>query len=56
MTMNLSFEAPDPLDYFATLVQSDEGFPLLEAAACLGQIQLPGLAVQGVLSQADTWQ
>ena len=56
MTMNLSFEAPDPLDYFATLVQSDEGFPLLEAAACLGQIQLPGLDVQGVLSQLDTWQ
>ena len=56
MTMNLSFEAPDPLDYFATLVQSDEGFPLLEAAACLGQIQLPGLDVQGVLSQVDTWQ
>lgn len=55
-TMNLSFEAPDPLDYFATLVQNDTGFPLLEAAVYVGQIQLPDLDVQGVLSQVDAWQ
>jgi regulator of sirC expression with transglutaminase-like and TPR domain len=56
MNMNLSFDTPDPLEYFGTLVHSDEGFPLLEAAACLGQIQVPDLDVQGVLSQVDTWQ
>ena len=31
--MTLRYSAPTALEYFATLVQSDEHFPLLEAAA-----------------------
>jgi regulator of sirC expression with transglutaminase-like and TPR domain len=54
--MNLTFETPDPLEFFATLVESDHDFPLLEAAICIGQIQQPALDVQGVLSQVDTLQ
>lgn len=56
MPINLSFEPPNALGYFESLVQSDTGFPLLEAATCLGQMQLPDLDGQGVLSQVDTWQ
>ena len=56
MPMNLLFEVPDPLEYFSSLVQSDAGFPLIEAAISLGHIAEPVLDVQGVLSQVDTWQ
>lgn len=44
---------PTPLDYFATLVQSDTHFPLLEAAASLAQDDHPGLDVQAVLAEVD---
>ena len=47
--MPLTFSAPTPLGYFASLVQSDEHFPLLEAAASLGQDEEPTLDVQQVL-------
>ena len=47
MTLNLS--PPTPLGYFASLVQSDEQFPLLEAAASLAQDEEPTLDVQQVL-------
>jgi len=47
--MNLNLEPPTPLDYFASLVQSDEHFPLLEAAASLAQDEEPALDVQHVL-------
>ena len=47
MLLNLS--SPTPLDYFASLVQSDEHFPLLEAAASLAQDEEPSLDVQHVL-------
>lgn len=47
--MPLSFSAQTPLDYFASLVQSDEHFPLLEAAASLAQDEEPTLDVQQVL-------
>ena len=47
MLLNLS--TPTPLDYFASLVQSDEYFPLLEAAASLAQDEEPSLDVQHVL-------
>ncbi|WP_293751190.1 tetratricopeptide repeat protein [Limnohabitans sp. Rim8] len=47
MTFNLS--PPTPLSYFASLVQSDEQFPLLEAAASLAQDEEPTLDVQQVL-------
>jgi regulator of sirC expression with transglutaminase-like and TPR domain len=56
MPSNLFLDPPNPLGYFESLVQSDTGFPLLEAAICLGQMQFPGLDVQGVLVQIDTWQ
>jgi regulator of sirC expression with transglutaminase-like and TPR domain len=42
-----------PLAYFATLVASDEAFPLLEAAVALAQDDDPGLDVQAVLAQVD---
>jgi regulator of sirC expression with transglutaminase-like and TPR domain len=47
--MPLTFSAPTPLGYFASLVQSDEHFPLLEAAASLAQDEEPTLDVQQVL-------
>lgn len=53
--MQLSFNPPSPLAYFATLVQSDDNFPLLEAAASIGHIQTPEMDVQGVLSEVDGW-
>ncbi len=53
--MQLSFAPPSPLEYFATLVQSDDNFPLLEAAVSIGHIQTPELDVQSVLSQVDGW-
>jgi len=56
MSSNLFLDPPNPLGYFESLVQSDTGFPLLEAAICLGQMQFPGLDAQGVLLQIDTWQ
>jgi regulator of sirC expression with transglutaminase-like and TPR domain len=51
--MNLSFDIPTPLDYFAALVQSDGDFPLLEAAISLGQDEYPDLDVQAVLGEVD---
>ena len=51
--MALEFDVPTPLTYFATLVESDEQFPLLEAAACLAQDEYPELDVQRVLGDVD---
>ncbi|MGH6626952.1 MAG: SirB1 family protein [Burkholderiaceae bacterium] len=51
--MQFSFSAPTPLEYFASLVQSDEQFPLLEAAASLAQDEYPELDVQQVLGDVD---
>ena len=51
--MNLSFEVPTPLVYFASLVQSDTDFPLLEAAISLAQDEYPDLDVQQVLGDVD---
>ena len=34
--MQLSYAPPTPLEYFATLVESDVGLPLFEAAVSLG--------------------
>jgi regulator of sirC expression with transglutaminase-like and TPR domain len=47
--MSLSFLPPTPLTYFASLVQSDEHFPLLEAVASLAQDEEPELDVQQML-------
>lgn len=51
--MHLNFEVPTPLAYFTSLVQSDEHFPLLEAAICLAQDEYPDLDVQQVLGDVD---
>src|SRR6187200_3334871 len=51
MLLNLS--APTPLEYFSSLAQSDEDFPLLEAAASLAQDEYPDLDVQQVLGDVD---
>lgn len=51
--MNLKFEPVSPLDYFASLVQSDEHFPMLEAAASLAQDEEPDLDVQHVLDDVE---
>ena len=51
--MTIHFEQPTPVDYFASLVQSDEQFPLLEAAASLAQDEYPELDIQQVLGDVD---
>ncbi len=51
--MNLSFDTPTPLDYFASLVQSDLDFPLLEAAISIAHDEYPELDVQSVLGAVD---
>ncbi len=51
--MALNLTVPSPLQYFSTLVESDEHFPLLEAAASLAQDEYPDLDVQQVLGDVD---
>ncbi|MDD5336123.1 MAG: tetratricopeptide repeat protein [Rhodoferax sp.] len=51
--MHLSLAVPTPLEYFASLVQSDTDFPLLEAAISLAQDEYPELDVQQVLGDVD---
>ena len=51
--MNLSLDVPTPIEYFASLVQSDADFPLLEAAISLAQDEYPKLDVQQVLGEVD---
>lgn len=49
----MRFEPLTPLAYFTALVQSDDHFPLLEAAASLAQDEYPDLDVQQVLGDVD---
>ena len=51
--MDFTFNAPTSLEYFASLVQSDEHFPLLEAVVSLGQDEYPELDIEDVLEQVD---
>lgn len=51
--MNLSLDTPTALEYFRSLVQSDQDFPLLEAAVSLAQDEYPLLDVQQVLAEVD---
>ena len=51
--MDLSFTPPTPLAYFASLVQTDDDLPLLEAAASLAQDEEPALDVEKVLDGVD---
>ena len=51
--MELNLAVPSPLQYFASLVQSDAHFPLLEAAISLAQDEYTELDVQQVLGDVD---
>ena len=51
--MQIRFEAPTALEYFSSLVQSDEQLPLLEAAASLAQDEYPELDMEQVLGDMD---
>jgi regulator of sirC expression with transglutaminase-like and TPR domain len=51
--MDFKLEVPTALEYFASLVQSDAHFPLLEAAVSLAQDEYPELDIQDVLDQVD---
>jgi regulator of sirC expression with transglutaminase-like and TPR domain len=51
--MTFYTEQTTALAYFSSLVQSDEHFPLLEAAASLGQDVAPNLNVGAVLEELD---
>lgn len=53
MGQDLNFAAPTPLAYFASLVQNDDGLPLLEAAASIAQDEEPTLDVEQVLGDVD---
>lgn len=51
--MMFRYSAPTALEYFASLVQSDDQFPLLEAAASLAQDEYPEMDVAQVLGDVD---
>ena len=51
--MQLGLEVPTPLAYFSLLVNSDDHFPLLEAAVSIAQDETPELDVQEVLGDVD---
>ena len=51
--MNLPFAAPSALEYFSALVEDDDHFPLLEAAASLAQDEYPEVDVQQELGDVD---
>jgi regulator of sirC expression with transglutaminase-like and TPR domain len=54
--MQLNLDVPSPLQYFASLVQSDAHFPTLEAAVSLAQDEYPDLDVQQILNDVDQLQ
>ena len=49
-------EYPTALQYFASLVQSDENFALMEAAISIAQDAEPDLDLQSVLAELDRLQ
>lgn len=51
--MRPHFLPPSPLAYFASLVQEDEGFPLLEATVAVAMDAHPDMDVQTVLGEVD---
>lgn len=54
--MLFNLQVPTPLEYFESLVQSDEDFPLLETVLSLAQDEYPELDLQHSLSAVDTLQ
>lgn len=53
--MDFKLEVPTALEYFASLVQSDAHFPLLEAATSVAQDRYPDLDMQQVQGEVDQW-
>lgn len=53
MTGHLLLHIPSALEYFASLVAEDEGFPLLEAAISVAHDDHPALDCQAVLAEVD---
>jgi regulator of sirC expression with transglutaminase-like and TPR domain len=51
--VNIPSTAPTPIEYFSTLVQSDDQFPLFEATVAIAQDEYPDLDVQQVLGDVD---
>ena len=51
--MDYKLQLPTALDYFSTLVQSDDEFPLMETAVSLAQDEFPSLDIQQVLGELD---
>jgi regulator of sirC expression with transglutaminase-like and TPR domain len=51
--MDYKLQLPSALDYFTTLVQSDDDFPLLETAISLAQDEFPKMDIQQVLEEVD---
>jgi regulator of sirC expression with transglutaminase-like and TPR domain len=51
--MAFTVDPPTPLDYFAALVQSDDGFPLLEATSSVAMDEYPELDIQTLLGDVD---
>jgi regulator of sirC expression with transglutaminase-like and TPR domain len=51
--MTFSVKPLSALEYFSSLVQSDEQFPLLEAAASLAQDEHPEIAIGSILEDLD---
>ena len=49
----MQFEAPTPLEYFASLVADDASLPLVEAAVAIAQDDHPQLDTVGVLAEID---
>ncbi len=49
----MTFDAPTPLAYFASLVADDASLLLIEAAASIAQDECPGLDMQGVVGELD---
>lgn len=47
------FSVPTALEYFSSLVSSDDHFPLIEAAASIAQDEYPELDIQQVLGDVD---
>ena len=54
--MDLTFDVPTPLEYFAALVRDDREFALLEAAISLAQDEYPEVDAQTVLDEIDQLQ
>lgn len=49
----MRFDAPTPLEYFASLVADDDSLSLVEAAVSLAQDEHPQLDTQAVLAEID---